>query len=399
MRCVDLPKDGEAALLREEEAGGDGAAAGESGGDGAGCEPLLAPVLEIFAFDPKTTSLSAWPVGSSLIGVHPGGCVIDGNPLGIAVHPSGNELVCSTANGCKSFELQGHDSNVKLVPKELNPLQAAGPQKCLAFSTDGSKFASGGEDGHLRIFDWPSFRIILDEPKAHKSFRDMDISLDSEFLSSTSVDGTARIWKISDGVPLTTLTRDSDEKFECCRFSRDGSKPFLFCTVQKGNKVVTTVWDISTWKKIGFKRLLGKPISTLSISLDGKYLALGSNDGDICVVEVNRMAVCHWSKKLHLGSRISVIDFCPTERVFLSNSNQWGAAVTKMNVPADWKEWQVYLVLLGLFLVSLVAFYILHQHSDSFWNVPTGRVDQTAKPSLTQTIVSDLEASDDQSAW
>ena len=25
-----------------------------------------------------------------------------------------------------------------------------------------------------------------------------------------------------------------DEKFELCRFSKDGTKPFLFCTVQKG---------------------------------------------------------------------------------------------------------------------------------------------------------------------
>lgn len=34
-------------------------------------------------------------------------------------------------------------------------------------------------------------------------------SLDSEFLASTSTDGSARIWKIEDGVPLTTLSRNS----------------------------------------------------------------------------------------------------------------------------------------------------------------------------------------------
>jgi len=116
--------------------------------------------------------------------------------------------------------------------------------------------------------------VLLDEPKAHKSFRDMDISLDSEFLVSTSTDGSARIWKIDEGAPLVNLTRSSDEKIECCRFSRDGMKPFLFCTVAKGSKVVTVVWNISDWKRIGYKRLLGKPISTLSVSLDGKYLAL-----------------------------------------------------------------------------------------------------------------------------
>ncbi|KAK3035021.1 hypothetical protein RJ639_033935 [Escallonia herrerae] len=171
------------------------------------------------------------------------------------------------------FELYGREANVRLVAKELFPLHNVGPQKCLAFSVDGSRLATGGVDGHLRIFEWPSMRIILEEPNAHKSFQDLDFSLDSEFLASTSTDGSARIWKINDGVPLTSLTRNSDEKIELCRFSKDGTKPFLFCTVQKGNKSVTAVWDISTWKRIGHKRLLRKPASVMSISLDGKYLA------------------------------------------------------------------------------------------------------------------------------
>jgi prolactin regulatory element-binding protein len=82
------------------------------------------------------------------------------------------------------------------------------------------------------------------------------------FLVSTSLDGSARIWKIDEGVPLVNLTQFQvcfhdlcnlhlyveinfdvvpfspfslqDEKIECCRFSRDGMKPFLFCTVAKG---------------------------------------------------------------------------------------------------------------------------------------------------------------------
>lgn len=38
--------------------------------------------------------------------------------------------------------------------------------------------------------------------------------------------------------------------------------------------MVTAVWDISTWNKIGHKRLSRKPVSFLSTSLDGKYLSL-----------------------------------------------------------------------------------------------------------------------------
>ncbi|KAL5660121.1 hypothetical protein ACJX0J_027246, partial [Zea mays] len=96
---------------------------------------------------------------------------------------------------------------IHIIPRDAPLLESIGPQKCLAFSTDGAKFAIGGEDGHLRIFHWPSIKVLLDEPKAHKSFRDMDTGLDSEFLVSTSIDGYARIWKIDEGAPLVNLTQ------------------------------------------------------------------------------------------------------------------------------------------------------------------------------------------------
>ncbi|MBA0849687.1 hypothetical protein Goshw_019229, partial [Gossypium schwendimanii] len=296
----------------------------------------------------------------------------DGDPITIAVHPSGDCFVCSTTNGgCKLFELYGQETHLQLSTKELPPLLDAGPQKCLAFSVDGSRFAAGGVDGRLRILEWPTLRIIVDEVRAHKSFRDMDFSLDSEFLASTSTDGSARIWKTEDGVPLMTLARNSDEKIELCRFSKDGTKPFLFCTVQRGDKAVTAVYDISTWNKIGHKRLLGKPASVMSVSLDGKYLALcvcvsildihvicvfvftwlgsheenrvgtdemneelekegraeyGSKDGDICVVEVKKMEISHWNKRLHLGTSIASLEFCPIAGLYLQllvSGEQW----------------------------------------------------------------------------
>ncbi|XP_039016771.1 SEC12-like protein 1 [Hibiscus syriacus] len=133
------------------------------------------------------------------------------------------------------FEVYGLETKLKLLVKQLPPLQDVGPQKCVAFSVDGSKFAAVGVDGHLRILEWPSLHTIVDEVRAHESFRDMDFSLDSEFLASTSTEGSARIWKADDGIPLMTLGCNSDEKIELCRFSLDGTKPFLFCAVQKFN--------------------------------------------------------------------------------------------------------------------------------------------------------------------
>lgn len=49
-----------------------------------------------------------------------------------------------------------------------------------------------------------------------KNYAFHSFSLDSEFLASTSTDGSARIWKTDDGVPLTTLTRNSVRSNEDC---------------------------------------------------------------------------------------------------------------------------------------------------------------------------------------
>ncbi|EER93276.1 hypothetical protein BDA96_01G055200 [Sorghum bicolor] len=319
------------------------------------------PLVDVLEFDAKASALAAYE-SEPLARVTVGEDAADA-PRAIAVHPGGRELVCATAKGCRVFNLVYKDFGIHLISRDASPLQCVGPQKCLAFSTDGAKFAVGGEDGRLRIFHWPSLNVILDEPKAHKSFCDMDISLDSKFLVSSSIDGSARIWNIDEGAPLINLTRSLDEKIEYCRFSRDGAKPFLFCTLVKGHDVWTMAVDISNWKRIGYKRFSAKPISTLAISLDGKYLALGNRDGDFCAVEIKKMEVAHWSKKVHLGFPVSSIEFCPTERVVISTSHQWGAEITKLDVPPEWKVWQIWLVLLSLFVSSAILFYVFFKHA------------------------------------
>ena len=45
---------------------------------------------------------------------------------------------------CRLFELYGRETNMKLLAKELPPLQGVGSQNCITFSVDGSRFAAGG---------------------------------------------------------------------------------------------------------------------------------------------------------------------------------------------------------------------------------------------------------------
>lgn len=318
-------------------------------------------------------------------------------PVSMAVHPGGDGVILSFSKGCKFFELDSGKSKLKLSDIVLSPMQEIGPQKCLAFSADGSKFAAGGEDGHLRVFEWPILQVLLDQPKAHSSFKDLDFSLDSAFLASTSNDGPARVWDIINAAPLATLTRDQGENIDFCRFSRDGTKPFLFGTVTKGGKTRIAVWDITTWRKLGGKKFLDNPISAFGISRNGKVLAIGSTKGDISIIDVQKMQVQHSIKRAHFGAIITSIEFSSNGRALLSVSPELGARVNPIPCKKDWKDWQIYLLLLTMVLLSVILFYIFFEHSDSFWNFPMGRA-QPARPPI-EAILGDRVSSDDQNIW
>ncbi|KAG9145359.1 hypothetical protein Leryth_008291 [Lithospermum erythrorhizon] len=65
--------------------------------------------------------------------------------------------------------------------------------------------------------------------------------------------------------------------------------------------------------------------------LDSEYLLMA-------LQEYGRLTVRHWTRRLHLGSNIETLEFCPSDRVILTTSREWGVMATKLNVPADWKE-------------------------------------------------------------
>lgn len=302
-------------------------------------------------------------------------------PQSIAVHPGGDGVVCSFPNSCKLYELERMEHlKLKASNRDLVPLQGIGPQVNLLFSADGSRLAAGGKDGHLRVFEWPSLNVLFDQPEGCKFLSSLDISLDGAFLASIPDGGNfCRVWEIEKSTIVTTILHNNKgETFGSCRFSRDGTKPFLFITITKGGKGTVGVWDMEAWNKVGIKTFSKDAITTFATSHDGKWLAIGSVAGDISVVEVKKMQMAELVKDAHL-SAVTTLEFSPNGRAFLSMSSDSTARVTKLNIAKEWKEWQIYLLLIGMILASAVLFYVFFEHSDSFWNFPLGR-DQPARP-------------------
>jgi prolactin regulatory element-binding protein len=297
----------------------------------------------------------------------------DGRPLQLAVHPSGDGVLCSFANTSKFYEINPKGPwKLKASERELPLLQGIGVQSCIRFSLDGSLLATGGKDGHLRVFAWPSSQLVLDEPHAHRSIQDIDISMDSAYLASTAEDSACRVWDITKGESIAQLQREKDEKFGYCRFSRDGAQAFLFVSVTNGRRGYIGVWNMMSWSKIGSKKLTEAPITSLAVTRDGKSLCLGTAEGDLVVILVRKMEATQVIGTAHVAP-VTALEFSRNGRSVLSLGADTSARVSRLK--SEWTEWQLYLVLLGMMALSGLLFlaFFVSSLSDDFWKFPIGR--------------------------
>lgn len=286
----------------------------------------------------------------------------DDPPYRMAIHPLDDSIICSFLNGCRRFELTSQDESeakkigIKPSEKALDQLENVGQQQSLVFSTDGLLLAAGGVDGHLRVFEWPSLKIVLDQPDAHKSIKDMDFSLDGNFLASLGDSGPCRIWNLSTSTPAASLPVDTGERFGSCRFSRDGVRPLLFITVKQGEKGLIAYWDTNTWEKVGAQVIEKNPICAFNISSDGKFLATGTSEGDISIIKVSKMRPCQKVKGAHMFF-VSSMEFSRDSRALVSASGDSSLKVTRIEEQrheAGNLLFKIFMIFLAVWLFYLV---------------------------------------------
>jgi len=286
----------------------------------------------------------------------------DDPPYRMAIHPLDDSIICSFLNGCRRFELTSQDESeakkigIKPSEKALDQLENVGQQQSLVFSTDGLLLAAGGVDGHLRVFEWPSLKIVLDQPDAHKSIKDMDFSLDGNFLASLGDSGPCRIWNLSTSTPAASLSVDTGERFGSCRFSRDGVRSLLFITVKQGEKGLIAYWDTNTWEKVGAQVIEKNPICAFNISSDGKFLATGTSEGDICIIKVSKMRPCQKVKGAHMFF-VSSMEFSRDSRALVSASGDSSLKVTRIEEQkheAGNLLFKIFMIFLAVWLFYLV---------------------------------------------
>eukprot|EP00252_Welwitschia_mirabilis_P015198 TRINITY_DN3343_c0_g1_i1.p1 TRINITY_DN3343_c0_g1~~TRINITY_DN3343_c0_g1_i1.p1 ORF type:complete len:384 (-),score=76.04 TRINITY_DN3343_c0_g1_i1:296-1447(-) len=256
-------------------------------------------------------------------------------PYRMAVHPVDNQILCAFTNGCRLFQLisksEADSAKISIHPleKSTSPLDNIGEQRSLVFSRNGSLLATGGEDGHLRIYSWPEHKIVLDYPSAHKSIKDLDFSLDGEYLASLGDEGPCKIWSLSSLKAVASLSDSKGRSLGFCRFSRNSEKPALFIAMKQATLSFIGYWDVNDWKKCGEKAVEKNPISAFNISPDGKYLAVGTSEGDISILDAKTLDTYQRVKGAHIVF-VTSLEFSSDSKALVSVSADSSARVTKI---------------------------------------------------------------------
>ncbi|CAL4991596.1 unnamed protein product [Urochloa decumbens] len=336
------------------------AALGGGGGEGRSGVPnkLVVAALEPAAAPGEEASLSS----EAVVEVRTGEEV----PYRMAVHPRGDGVLCAFPNGCRLYRWESQEGdeprNLALEPdhEALAELTDVGLQLAVSFSGEGSILATGGEDGHLRVFKWPALESVLTEDDTKTSIKDLSFSSDEKFLAVNRSSGPCRVWDLMSAEAVANLPREAGEIFGFCRFSNKADNSnILFITAMQGDYGKIISWNTSSWTRVGSKKITREAISAFAVSPDGVLLAIGTIEGTVIVLGSKDMRTLTTVKKAHLGI-ITTLAFSQDSRTLLSTSFDSTARVTSVGSPKS-NGTSVWPMLLVIILAILVYYCMQHK--------------------------------------
>lgn len=179
------------------------------------------------------------------------------------------------------FEIKAADS-IQTDFTQPEPLQ-----RVVRISPNGKFMATGGLDGHLRVWNFPRMTPLADIAAHKKELDDIDFSPDSKHVLSIAKDGLAVVWATSTGKEVMKLQWTPPEGvkylFKRCRYATiEGnsdryrlftlSNPYGKAGKQKG---FLQQWNIETGR---LNNIVGidESLSALAVRDDGRFVAVGT---------------------------------------------------------------------------------------------------------------------------
>ena len=159
-----------------------------------------------------------------------------------------------------------------IIKEPLNWQTHTGPVNWLAFSPDGARLATAGEDQIVKIWDVNSGEELFTLHGHAGGISFVVFSLDGTRLATTSKDHTVRVWDILTAEPVFILSNSLESSW--VTFSPDGTR--LAASHVNGT---AKIWDAETGVELLTFRGHSAEVWAVTFSLDGKRLATASQDG------------------------------------------------------------------------------------------------------------------------
>ncbi|XP_070492157.1 guanine nucleotide-exchange factor SEC12 [Chironomus tepperi] len=179
------------------------------------------------------------------------------------------------------FEIKPGDS-IQTDFFEREPLQ-----RVVRISMNGKFMATGGLDGHVRVWNFPRMTPLHDIQAHQKELDDIDFSPDSKHVISIAKDGVAAVWSVSNGREVMKLQWTPPENvkylYKRCRYATIEGNPdkYRLFTIsnplQKAGKQrgFLQQWNIETGRLNNIVPI-DESLSALSVRDDGRFLAVGT---------------------------------------------------------------------------------------------------------------------------
>lgn len=206
-------------------------------------------------------------------------------------------------------------------------------QKAVCFSADHTLLATGGVDGFLRVWEFPSMKKALEFQAHNGEIEDIALSPDNKVVT-VGRDFQCCVWQRDQLVTglhwnenLPSIP-DKAYRYQACRFGtvEDQAKALRLYTVQipyKRERRPPPCY-ITKWDGHSFLPLLTRPcgnevISCLSVSNTGTFLGLGTVTGSVAILVAFSLQRLYYVREAH-GIVVTAVAFLPETPELLKNN-------------------------------------------------------------------------------